>query len=139
MPGFALASNHSPLTTQDPPLVASTPEPQSLAAAGPSDLGLATSHTASVSTESFFSLFVSHTVTVSPRSPDDSQILSLREVMKAFVGLILPMLLVIVYECVSIYIYIKDLPRPPPFFLKLVLLVLLAVGLQTLKRDFGLV
>ena len=139
MPGFALTRNHLTLTTHDPPLLASTPEPQSHAAVGPSDLGLPPSRTTSVSTKSLFSMFVSHTVTRSPRSPDDSQIYYLREVLEAFVGLVLSVLLVVVYECVSIYIYIKDLPRAPLFLSKLVLLVLLGVGLRILKSNFGLV
>ena len=139
MPGFALARNHLASTAQDPPLAASTPKPQSLAIARPSDLCLPTSRTTAVSMKSFFSLFVCHTVTRSTRSTDDPQLLSLREVTEAFVGLVLSVLLVIVYECVSIYIYVKDLPRPPPFLSKLVSLVLLAVGMRILKGTFGLV
>lgn len=139
MPGFALARNHvAPTTAQDPPLVATTPEPQSRSTM-PSDSGSLFSFTTNVSMESFLSLFVSYTVTRSTRSTDDQRLLSMREVIEAFVGLALSVLLVIVYECVSIYIYIKTLPSPPPFLSKLILLVLLAVGLRSLKANFGLV
>ncbi len=139
MPGFALARIHLASTTQDPLLVASPPKPQSRAASGPSALSFPISRTPAVSIKSFFSLFVSHTVTRSTRSTDDPQLLSLREVTEACVGLVLSVLLIIVYECVSIYIYVKELPRPPPFLSKLALLVLLAVGLRILKGTFGLV
>ena len=65
--------------------------------------------------------------------------MSFREMIEAFVGLAVSVLLVIVYECVGIYTYIKTIPHPLPLLSKLVLLVLLAVGQRTLKGNFGLV
>lgn len=138
MPGFALARNHIASTAQDTPLVARTPKSHSPAAV-PSDLGLPTSRHTAISMESLFSSFVSYTVTRSTRSMDGPRLLSFGELTEAFVGLVLSTLLVIVYECLSAYTYIKDLPPPPPFLPKLVVLVLLALGLRTLIRNFGLV
>ena len=148
MPGFALAKNHRPSATQEVPLVANTPKPQSLTAEK-SVSGFPDWHstavlspkspTTAVSTQSFFSLFVSYIVTRSTPLTDTPRPVSLREVMEVSLGLSLSVLLVTIYECISIYTYLKDLPRPPPFLSKLVLLVLVALGLRALKGNFGLV
>ena len=148
MPGFALAKNHRPSATHEVPLVANTPVSQPLTAEE-SDLNSPDSRTTAVSLQkpptkavsiqSFFSLLVSYIVTRSSPITDTPRPILLREVMEIAVGLSLSVLLVIIYECISIYTYIKDLPRPPPSLLKLVSLVLLALGLRALKGNFGLV
>lgn len=139
MPGFALARSHLASTTaQNPHPTASAPKSESLIAR-PSDSGLRPPLTTNASKRSFLSLFVTYTVTSSTHPTDNHRLPSPREVAEASIGLALSVLLVIVYECVSIYIYIKSLPRPPPFLSKLVLLVLLATGLRILKGHFGLV
>ncbi|KAM0800790.1 hypothetical protein BDR22DRAFT_850547 [Usnea florida] len=148
MPGFALAKNHRPSATQEVPLVTKTPKSQPTTAEKP-DLGSPDSRATAVllqkssntafSTQTFFSLFVSYIVTRSTPFTDIPRPVSGREVMEVSLGLSLSVLLVIIYECISIYTYIKDLPRPPPFLSKLVLLVLVALGLRALKGNFGLV
>ena len=148
MPGFALAKNHRPSATQEVPLVANTLKSQSLTA-GQSDLGHPDSRTTAVSLQkspnttlsiqALFSFFVSYLVTRSPHFTGSPRPVSLHDVMEISVGLSLSVLLVIIYECISIYTYIKDLPRPPPFLSKLILLVLVALGLRALKGNFGLV
>ena len=145
MPGFALAKNHRPSATQEVPLVANTPKSQPLMAEE-SDVGSLGSRTTvvslqkpptkAVSIQSFFSLFVSYIVTRSSPITHLPRPVSLHEVMEISVGLSLSVLLVIIYECISIYTYIKD---PPPFLLKLVSLVLVGLGLLALKGNFGLV
>lgn len=148
MPGFALAKNHRPSATQEVPLTANTPEPQPLMAeesnvgslgSRTTALSLQKPPTKAVSIQSFFSLSVSYIVTRSSPITDTPRPVSLHDVMEISVGLSLSVLLVIIYECISIYTYIKDLPRPPPFLLKLVSLVLVALGLRALKGNFGLV
>lgn len=83
MPGFALARNHLDLS-----FVAHTPESQSLAAAPP-DLRVRTPPITVLSMKSFLSLFVFYTITRSTRSTDDRRLLSLGEVIEAFIGLAL--------------------------------------------------
>ena len=148
MPGFALAKNHRALATQGPPLVASTSKSQSLGAeeldlgspdSPPTTVPLQKSPGTTVSIVTLISLFVSYIVTRSTPFTNLPRPVTLREVMEISVGLSLSVLLVIIYECISIYLYIKDLPRPPPFLSKLVLLVLVALGLRALKGNFGLV
>ena len=63
----------------------------------------------------------------SPPSTDDHPRLSSSSVsdMTAVVGgLILSVLLVVVYECVDIYVYLKSLPAPPRFLCRVVGLVI---------------
>ena len=148
MPGFALAKNHRPSATHEGPLVANTPKYQPLTAEQ-SDLGTPDSCTITVSLQqspnkafsiqTLLSLLVSYIVTRSTPFTDTPRPVSLHEVMEVSLGLSLSMLLVIIYELISIYTYIKDLPRPPPFLSKLVLLVLVVLGLRALKGNFGLV
>ena len=148
MPGFALAKNHRPSGTRKAPLASSTPKSQ-LLTAEESDLSSPDSRSTAVSLQkspdkafsiqTFFSLFVSYIVTRSSPTTDTPRPVFLHEMMEVSVGLSLSVLLVIIYECISIYTYIKDLPRPPPFLSKLVLLVLVGLGLRALKGNFGLI
>lgn len=60
--------------------------------------------------------------------------------MEALGGLVLSVLLVVVYECVGVYVYLEKLPPPPRFLWRLgvlVLLVVLVVGLRVLTGSLG--
>ena len=74
---------------------------------------------------------------------DDQHLFSVSEKMTAFAGLLLSVLLVIAYECVGVYVYMKQLPPPPRFLSKLGMLVLMAVGswilLKIMMKILGLV
>ena len=148
MPGFALAKNHRPSRTHQERSIASTSRSQSLTAEewdwDPPDsrataVSLQKPPNAAFSVQILLSLFKSCNVTRSTSLTDTPRPVSLHEVMEVSLGLSLSVLLVIIYECISIYTYIKDLPRPPPFLSKLVLLVLVLLGLRALKGNFGLV
>ena len=157
IPGFALAKNHPPLTpAQSSPLTVDKPsvDIRDTPPVAPSHkssgkmpqgcwtyfMDLILSLPTSVSTRSFTSLFVDYTITTSTHSHYDPPLpLSLGEAMEAFFGLVLSVLLVCVYECIGIYVYLKSFPSPPLFLSKLVGVVLLVVGLRFLKGNFGLV
>ena len=91
---------------------------------------IATTLTSMKSCHSFFASRVATKSTL----PVDDQHLSMSEKMIAFAGLLLSVLLVIVYECVGVYLYVKQLPPPPRFLSKLGILVLMAVGSWILMR-----
>lgn len=156
MPGFALAKNHRPSARQEVPFASNAPKHLSLgaeqsnlgqpdsratAALSPKSPTKATSKppTKAMSIHTLLSLFVSYIVTRSTHFTDTPRPISVHEVMEIFIGLSLSIFLVIIYECISIYTYLKDLPRPPPFLSKLVLLVLVVLGVRALKGNFGLV
>ena len=148
MPGFALAKNHRPSATQEVPFTANIPKSHSLTAED-LDLGSPVSPATAVSSQkppntavsiqTLLSLLVSYIVTRSTPFTGIPRPVSLHEVMEVSLGLSLSVLLVIIYECISIYTYIKEIPRPPSFLSKLVVLVLVVLGLRALKGNFGLV
>ena len=163
MPGFALAKNHPLLSTaqepslkvQQPSLAERTPvivQSPPLASSQHNDLNhilqghrpsfkyLLPTFPTSVSMASLLSYFVEYTATSSTRFPYDPRLpLSWSEMMEAFIALVLSVLLVFAYECVNIYIYLRDLPSPPLFMSKLVGFVLLVVGWRVLRCHFGVV
>ena len=62
--------------------------------------------------------------------------------MEALGGLVLSVLLVVMYECVGVYVYLKKLPPPPRLLWRLrvlVRLVVVVVGLRVLTGSRGLV
>lgn len=158
MPGFALADNQfmeqddTPLvfaaqtrpripTEQDPSLAASASvmnvSPLRRERPGLEDL------LASLTTRYPVPSLLSYTAALSTCSAEDSPFYSLGEGMEALGGLLLSVLLVVVYECVGVYVYLKKLPPPPPRFSwrlgVLVLLVVVVVGLRVWTGSLGLV
>ena len=95
------------------------------------------STTTLVSMKSCHSIFDSGIATKSRLPMDDQHLRSVSDKMIAFAGLLLSVLLVIAYECVGVYVYMKQLPPPPRFLSRLGMLVLMAVGLRILMRLLG--
>ena len=58
---------------------------------------------------------------------------SLGELLEVFVTLIMSLFLLIIYECFGIYLYVKELPKPPPFLWKSIVAALLVLGLKYLR------
>ena len=157
MPGFALAENHimepNPslvLTAQNPARTSTKQGPPLATSAsttnvshlqqGRRSLGVLTSLT----TRYPFSFLASYTAALSTRSAADSRFLSLGEGTEALGGLVLSVFLVIVHECVGVYLYVKKLPPPPRFLWRLAVLVVVVVvvvivGVRIFKGDFGVV
>lgn len=165
MPGFALARNHldptkrqpSPaLRKRDSPTVSTPKDSPSYVDIGKPRRGdwtikhllsLLTTTTTRFSKSSFHALLPSSsyplittttTATTTPSTlPMDNH--GPRRFSEAFAGFILSTLLVVVYECIDIYIYIKTLPPPPRFLCRLVgglgaVLVVGVVGVWALSR-----
>ena len=92
------------------------------------------------SRQSFLGSQIATTTTTKATLPmDDQHLLSLTDTMIAFAGLLLSALLVVAYECVGVYVYMKQLPPPPRFLSTLGMLVLMAVGMRVSMRVLGLV
>ena len=93
-----------------------------------------------VSIKSCRSFFASHIATTKSTLPvEDQHLLSVGDKVTAFAGLLLSVLLVVAYECVGVYVYVKRLPPPPRFLSRVGMLVLMAVGLWVFIRFVGLV
>lgn len=157
MPGFALAENH--FTEQDDtPLVFTAQNPPRIPTK--QDLSLAASASvmnvsplrrerpglrdllASLTTRYRFPSLLSYIAALSTCSADDSPFYSLGEGMEALGGLVLSVLLVVVHECVGVYVYLEKLPPPRRFLWRLgvlVLFVVVVVGLRVLTGSLGLV
>ena len=149
IPGFALAKNH--LMGQDLPRRPTKQDPPLAASASVTDLNqLQQDHRrtlkgvlTSLTTVYPFSWLLSYAAVLSTGSADDSPFLSLGEAVEALGGLVLAVLLVVVHECVGVYVYVEKLPPPPRFLRRLGVLVLLVVvvvvGLRVLMGILGLV
>ena len=59
--------------------------------------------------------------------------ISFSELIEVFTALTLSLFLVIVYECFGIYLYVRELPKPPAFLWKSMAAVLLVLGLRCLR------
>ena len=93
-----------------------------------------------VSIKSRHSFFASHIATTKSTLPMEHQhLLSVSDKVTAFAGLLLSVLLVVAYECVGVYVYVKRLPPPPRFLSRVGMLVLMAVGLWVFMGVMGLV
>ena len=75
---------------------------------------------------------VSRTAISLGNSPVPSRI-SFSELLEVLAALTLSLFLVIVYECFGIYLYVKELPKPPAFLWKSMAAVLLVLGLRYLR------
>ena len=88
------------------------------------------------SRQSFLGSHIATTTTTTKATlpVDDQHLLSVIDKLIAFAGLLLSVLLVVAYECVGVYVYMKRLPPPPRFLSTLGMLVLMAVGLRVSMR-----
>ena len=94
--------------------------------------------TTTVSIKSCQSFFASHVASKSTLPMVNQYPFSVSDQMIAFAGLLLSVLLVVIYECVGVYVYVKQLPPPPRLLSRLGMLALMAVGSWISMRILGL-
>ena len=100
------------------------------------DLVCAVSSSVKTISSTIIAAFVSRSAISSTTTPGPPRI-SLSELLEVLTALTLSLFLVIIYECFGVYIYVKELPKPPPFLWKSTAAALLVMGLRYLR--YGIV